>query len=289
MTKKYLSLTGVVFTLLTLWACGGSGTNNNNNVVDVIEEILSIPYGQTSLVFGVNPVVNDVDEATSVDSGPTQEAVLIEPDTGSSVTTDANGLAVMTPVDAGVRTMSLSGGTTSGSVDISIADKDLREVAVASDESGSTVIANTLYSFSNKVVEITSDMSIGDVNAALTESDTIVYLRSGVYEGDIVFDGDGITLFGEGETGGTVILDGTITVDGSTNRIRGATIKGDLHLNGSDSSVSFSRVEGDTTVLGSDVTLLYNELCGAFSVTASGLTALGNEGLDPIAAPSDCP
>jgi len=221
--------------------------------------------------------------------GTTQEDVTIAPDVGSSVTTDADGLAVIAPVSSGVRTLSISGGDTSGSVDVTIADQDLREVAIASDSSGSTIISNTLYSFSTKVVEITSDMTIADVNAALTESDTIVYLRSGVYTGDIIFAGSRITLYGEGETGGTVVLDGTITIDGSSNRIRGAIITGDLDINGSDAGVSFSRVEGATTVSGSDATFLFNELCGAFSRTSSGLIALGNAGLDPIAAPDDCP
>jgi hypothetical protein len=60
-------------------------------------------------------------------------------------------------------------------------------------------------------------MSLGEVNAALAQSNAIVFFRAGTYTGDLAFSGSNVTLFGEGPTGGAVTLDGNITVDGSFN------------------------------------------------------------------------
>ena len=77
---------------------------------------------------------------------------------------------------------------------------------------------------------------------------------------------------------------GNVTVEGSSNRFRGAVVTGDLTVPGSDAGVSFGRVNGSFELVGSSAVLLNNSYCDTASVTASDLTALGNAGLAPIPA-----
>jgi pectin methylesterase-like acyl-CoA thioesterase len=167
-----------------------------------------------------------------------------------------------------------------------IAAGDLREIAVALDGSGASVMANLQYAFGGEVVEITPAMSVQEVNAALAESNRIVFLRSGTYAGDLEFSGSNVTLFGEGSQGGTVTIAGNVVVSGSGNRLRGARITGDLSVPGSDAGISYSRVAGTLTVDGSDAVLLNNAFCGTTAISGSGLLALGNAGLEPLPAPA---
>lgn len=242
---------------------------------------LEVTFGETTFVVLVNPVVND-DNATSVPApGSEQSGVLVAVADGPSGTTNANGVVVLSDVVPGTKTLSAGGNE----VVVSIADQDLREVAVASD-GATSVMAEVPYAFGGQVIEITPSMSLAEVNDALGQSNTIVFFRSGTYTGDLSFSGSNVTLFGEGPTGGTVTLDGNVTVDGSFNRLRGARITGTLSVPGSDAGISFSRVAGDVQVDGSDAVLLANGFCGTVTISGSGLTALGNAGMAPLAPPA---
>ncbi len=170
-------------------------------------------------------------------------------------------------------------------ISVSIADQDLREVAIALDGAASRM-AEVRYEFGGQVVEITPSMSLADVNSALAQSGTIVFFRAGSYTGDLLFSGSNVTLFGEGPTGGSVTLNGNITIAGSGNRIRGARITGSLSVPGSTVGISFSRVAGDVQLDGSNATLLNNSFCGTVTIAGSNLTALGNAGMAPLAAPT---
>ncbi len=75
-----------------------------------------------------------------------------------------------------------------------------------------------------------------------------------------------MTLFGEGSQGGTVTIDGNVTVSGSGNRVRGARITGSLSVPGSSAGISYSRVVGPLTFEGSNGVLLNNEICGTATV-----------------------
>ena len=244
---------------------------------------LEVTFGETTFVVIVNPVVNDAN-ATSVPApGSQQSGVSVAVAGGPSGSTNANGVVVLSPVVPGSKTLSVGGSD----VTVSIVDKDLRELAIARDGSAS-VMAEVPYAFGGQVVEITPSMSLTEVNAALSQSNTIVFFGAGTYVGDLQFSGSNVTLFGAGATGGAVTLDGNVTVDGSFNRIRGARITGSLSIPGSDVGISFSRVVGAVQVDGSDATLLNNAFCGTVNASGSGLTALGNAGMAPIASPGGC-
>ena len=242
---------------------------------------LEVTFGETTFVVLVNPVINDATEASVPAPGSEQSGVPVAVADGPSGTTNANGVVVLNDIVPGTKTLSVGGNE----VVASIEEQDLREVAVASDASAS-LMADVQYAFGGQVIEITPSMSLAEVNDALAQSNTIVFFRAGTYTGDLSFSGSNVTLFGEGPTGGSVTLDGNVTVDGSFNRIRGARITGSLSIPGSDVGVSFSRVAGDVQIDGSDTVLLANGFCGAVTISGSGLTALGNAGMAPVAAPA---
>jgi hypothetical protein len=256
-------------------ACGG----------DAVTDPADVPYGETTVVYLLNPVMNEVNAVAVPAPGDSRSGVEVAIADGPSGTTEASGDIVLGPLSAGTHPVSFNDGAATGQLDLEIAEGDLREIAIALDESGARVMADLRYAFGGEVVEITPGMSVQDVNAELARSNLIVFLRSGTYAGDLEFSGSNVTLFGEGPQGGTVTIDGSVVVSGSGNRIRGARITGDLSLPGSNAGVSHSQVEGALTLDGSGAVLINNAFCGTAEVSGSGLLALGNAGLDPLPAP----
>lgn len=262
-----------LFSLFLALACGDSTGPTD------------VEYGVTTFVILANPIINDDNQVSVPTPGTTRSGVTVSMADGPSGTTDANGV-VLSPVTAGAKTLSLSGGGATGQVSVGIADKELREVAVALSGSSAQVMGNVNYAFGGTVVEITTAMSLADVNAALAQSNRIVFFKAGTYTGDLEFTGSNVTLFGEGSQGGSVTLNGNVTVGGSQNRIRGARITGDLTVPGSNFGMSFTRVVGDFDLVGSGATLLNNGFCGAVTISGSGRNLLGNAGMAPIPKPA---
>lgn len=262
---------------LTLVACGD----------DTVTSPTEVSLGETTFVFLLNPVVNDANQKSVPSPGSEQSGVDVAIADGPSGSTDAAGIVVLAPVEAGTRSVAFDDGSNTGSLSLEIAERDLREVAVALDAGGAAEMALVEYAFGGEVVVITSDMSIQDVNEALGQSNIIVLVEGGTYTGNVDFSGSNVTLFGEGAEGGNVTIDGDVVVSGSQNRLRGVRVTGDLSVPGSDAGVSFSSVVGSLTVDGSDVRLLDNAFCGSVTLGGGGLLALGNAGMAPIPAPSD--
>jgi hypothetical protein len=256
-------------------ACGNDDPTTGIDPTDV-------RFGDTALVVVVNPAVNDANRDPLPEPGTTRGGIVLTSDDGIADTTDADGIAVLAPLTAGTRTISVSSG---GSFTVVIADGELRELALAADATGAEVMLEIDYK-TDDVVELSPAMPSGEIAAALAVSDRVVFLAGGVYVGDLDFSGSRVTLFGEGVLGGTVTLDGNVTMSGSDSRIRGAHIIGDLSIPASGTGLSFSRVDGNFDATGSDTTLLANELCGGDAITGSGSIVVGNAGAAPLAA---CP
>jgi hypothetical protein len=264
-----------VLALVLALACGGDGATAPTEAI----------YGETTVVYMLNPVVNDVNARVVPAPGPTQSGVQVEVTDGPSGTTGSTGDLVLASITPGLRAVAFSTTDATGQLDLEIAEGDLREVAVALDAGGAAHMANVLYAFGGTVVEITPTMTNAEVNAALAGSNLIVFLRAGTYQGDLSFSGSNVTLFGEGPQGGSVTINGNVTISGSGNRFRGARITGDLSVPGSGAGISFSRVVGTLAVDGSNVVLLKNAFCGTATIGGSSLLALGNAGLAPLPAP----
>ncbi len=266
-----------------LSACGddgGSGTSDANSPTDV-------PFGTTALVVVVNPATNDANAEPGLPArGDVVSGVTLTTDDNVRATTGADGIAVLAPVTAGTRTITVSGAVTGGTFTVRVADKTLREIALATENGRAEVMVEVDYK-ADQAFEVSPTMSNAEVNAALATSDRVVFFRGGTYVGDLTFGGSRVTLFGEGVLGGKVSLQGNMTVTGSDSRIRGAHITGSLTIPASKVGLSFSRVDGAVASEGSDGMLLANALCGSSeTVTGSGTVVVGNRGMAPITA---CP
>lgn len=277
MMKKHACTAIAALAAVALAACGG----------DEITDPTSVELGETTFVFVVNPTVNDANESSISPSGPNRSGVDISLQDGPSGTTGSDGVSVFAAVDSGAHSVSFDDGAgNTGQLSLTLNARDLREVAVALTDSGAAEMANIPYEFGGEVVEISSDMSVSDVNEALANSNRIVFVRGGTYTGDINFSGSNVILFGEGPEGGNVTLDGDVTVDGSGNRLRGARITGTLSVPGSDAGIAFSSVQDSLVVDGSDAVLINNAFCGTITIEGSGTVALGNAGMAPVPEPS---
>ncbi len=250
-----------------LIGCGDDGGGNGTPT--------DIAFGETAIVVVVNPVVNDGNDQPMPVPGSSQAGVTLTSDDDVSATTDVNGIAVLGPLSAGTRTISVSGGGIDGSFSVTLADGELRELAVAGEDTRVEVMVEIDYK-SDQLTEINPNMTNTEVNDALKVSDTVVFFNGGTYVGDLDFSGSRVTLFGEGLLGGAVTIDGNITMSGSDSRIRGTHVTGDLTIPASGTGVSFSRVDGTLTAEGSDSTVVSNDLRGTVAITGSGSIVLGN-------------
>jgi hypothetical protein len=263
-----------------LCACGGSDdtTPDANNPTDV-------PFGTTAIVVVVNPWINDANTRTVPMPGAVRAGITLTTDDNVTATTGANGIAVLAPVTAGTRTVTVSGAIAGGSFTVMVADRTLREVALATDAGRAEIMVNVDYK-ADQAFQVDPTMTNAEVNDVLKVSDRVVFLAGGTYQGDLDFAGSRITLFGEGVLGGSVILDGNVTVTGSDSRIRGAEITGTLTMPASKVGLSFSRVNGAMTSQGSDGMVLASALCGSETISGSGTIVLGNTGAAPM---TPCP
>ncbi len=274
-------LTRAILGTLCGVGCGSSG----GGTPDSANDPTNVPFGTTTIVVVVNPVVNDANMRDVPSPGPTRSGVKLTTDDLVIATTGTDGIAVLPGVTAGLRTITVAGPNVGGSFNVTIADGALREVAVATTGTSALVMVELEYK-NDRVTQLTPMMSNADVNNALKVSDTVVFLAGGRYAGDLDFSGSRVTLFGEGVRGGEVFLDGNVVMSGSNSRIRGTTISGNLMIPASGVGLSFSRVNGTITSQGSDGTVLSNALCGMDTITGSGTTMLGNVGAAPI---TTCP
>jgi hypothetical protein len=265
------------FLAIVVVGCGGGGDDG----VDPTD----VRFGDTALVVVLNPVVNDANDAPVPAPGTVRAGVELRSDDGVASTTGADGIAVLAPLAPGLRTITVTGGGLDASFTVTLAAGDLLEVALAADGTTAQTMIELDYK-SDQYTEIMPAMTIAEVNSALAVSDTVVFIRGGVYAGDVDFSGSRVTLFGEGALGGQVTLQGNVTMSGSDSRIRGATITGTLAVPASGTGLSFSRVTGAVAAEGSDTTLLANALCGGATVTGSGALVVGNAGIAPATA---CP
>ncbi len=244
-----------------------------------------VKFGDTALVVVVNPVVNDANLDSVPAPGNVRDGVTVRSDDGISDISDEKGIAVLAPLTPGMRTITVTGGGLNGGFTVTLTDGALREVAIAAEATRADIMVNLDYK-SDQIVELVPSMTNAQVNDALKPSDRVVFLKGGVYAGDLDFSGSRVTLFGEGLLGGAVTVQGNITISGSDSRIRGTHVTGNVVIPASGTGMSFSQVDGTLDAEGSDTTLLANALCGPETVTGSGSIVVGNAGTAPV---TGCP
>lgn len=265
--------------VLTTAACGSDDAPVDTDPTDV-------RFGDTALVVVVNPAVNEANDFDVPAPGSARAGVVLASDDGLTDTTGPDGIAVLAPLTAGTRTITVSGDGVGGTFTVTLTEGALHEVAVSATASQSQLMVELDYK-TDGVFEVTPAMTNTEVNEALDVSDRVVFLRGGTYVGDLDFGGSRVTLFGEGVLGGDVVIQGNVTISGSDSRVRGAHISGTVTIPASGTGLSFSRVDGLVTAEGSDSTLLANAFCGGATITGSGSVVLGNGGAAPLTA--SCP
>jgi hypothetical protein len=261
----------------TFFSCSDSAPDPNNPT--------DVRFGTTAIVVVVNPMVNDANKKAMPSPGTVRSGITLTTDDHVSATTGADGIAVLAPVTAGTRTITVSGAVNGGTFTVMVADKTLREVALATVPGRAELMVNVDYK-ADQAFQVSPAMTNAQVNDILAVSDRVVFFGGGLYQGNLDFAGSRVTLFGEGVLGGSVILDGNVTVTGSDSRIRGTTITGTLTVPASKVGLSFSQVQGGVTSQGSDGMFLANSLCGGQTITGSGSIVVGNVGAPPSPA---CP
>ena len=85
--------------LVAALACGG------NTGTDPTE----VTFGETTFVVLVNPIVNEDNQEAVPTPGTTQSGVNVSVTGGPSGSTDANGVVVLSAVEPGTKTLSVSG------------------------------------------------------------------------------------------------------------------------------------------------------------------------------------
>jgi hypothetical protein len=276
------SLAASLVVLSSLVACGGGGDPGGP---DAGLAPTDVEFGDTALVVVLNPAINEGNDRDLPEPGEARAGVRLEADDGIAATTDDRGEAVLAPLTAGTRTITVTADGVDATFDVAIGDGELREIALAAAGDRAEIMVSIDYG-SDQVVELSPAMSNDEINDALSVSDTLVFFAGGEYVGDLDFSGSKVTLFGEGALGGEVTIDGDVIISGSDGRVRGTRIKGDLTIPASGVGLSFARVDGATSAEGSDATFLANALCGDDAVSGSGTLAVGNAGLAPTTA---CP
>ena len=233
-------------------------------------------FGQiTSTVVIVNPTINE-GSTTTVVPGTQREGVSITAGSLSPVSTDATGLAVIKGLPTGTVPLQYE----SGSIDLSvIQDKELYDVVISYTSSGVTEIIPAIrYPIGGTVVNVKPG---DDLNTAVTEDGTIVFMEPGTYEGDLIINAQGVLLFGSwDEVDGSVsIINGTLKVNGGNVRMRGVTINSLTTVNANGFSAAFCEFN-DASISGNSVSLLRNIFNGTnVSVPSSSAILLDNENI----------
>lgn len=281
---------------LLVVACGEDDDDERHNQ-NHDPHATSVVLGETTFVTVVNPEINDIHDPDVPSPGSERFDVNVEAQ-GIETNTGDFGSAVVAPLEHGTVEQYLFGSSIDGYIEQEIDDGQLVELAVAADGDDIDVMERVDYHFDSddvEVVEFTTDDPIDDVSDALREDDRIVLLRDGTYtvddgDGTLEFRGDNLTLFGEGDRGGRVLIEGNIDFRGNGNRVRGADILGDVDMSGPDSALTFSTIDGDVNATANDATMLENIFCGDVNASGNNSSALGNRGVEPLDAPSDaCP
>jgi hypothetical protein len=244
-----------------------------------------VPAGSTVLVAIVNPVVNSP-HVTGVpgEQGTVRDGIDVDPEPGGADVT-VDGLAV---AEVPVGSIDVRVGPAGLGLDVAAAG-DVYDAAIAFDGDRAAYFANTPIRYpvgeGGGAIYFDPDFALSEINATLTEDNVVVVLRPGIYAGDLVVKGRDVLIFGEGWTDFEVVIEGSVSIEGNGDRVRGVTITGDLESKGNGFGISFSRVLGTTSITSNGGAFVRNVFCGPTVVPSTDATLLDNYGVAPIETP----
>jgi len=262
-----------------------SPTSSNSpptNVTDTTAKIDTIDtpgdFGlTTSAVIVINPKINQ-GSSTNLVPGIQREGIAVRADTALPVTTDSNGLAILT----GILVDSMLPIIFANAQDTLLLhvhrEKELYDVVV---------------SFKNNVVEklfpairypIGGEIIILDTTLKIVDSltdDAIIVLDSGIYKGNFEIRERGVLIFGawDAEKGPLSVIDDNVFVYGGAVRMRGVKIQGKLTVRANDFEAAFCEFES-ADISGNGVMLLRNKFTvGQAIVPSSNAVLVDNENI----------
>lgn len=255
------------------------------------DDPMEITLLDETFVVVVNPQKNTANQKNVENPGTVRSGVAVLTDITSmhvEVTGD-EGIVVLEPLPVGPRTLFFTAPSIDRSMKRSAVAGMLIDVVVSVKTTAAKEMLRVEYATVHDLAVVVVDPGTPalTVQDALDDNKQVVVFSAGVYEGDFVIDGDENIVFGATSAGSNIVIDGSLTVVGKKNKVRGMIALGDVTIQGDDNALTFSRVEGDVALSGKNNVLLQNTLCGGFSNRGNDLTAVSNRGLAPIAAP-DC-
>lgn len=226
----------------------------------------------TSAVVIVNPKINE-GSTTTIQPGTEREGISIKAGNLTAVPTDATGLAVTKGLPTGTVPLQFS----SGSVNLDVVqEKELYDVVVSYTSNGvAEIISAVRYPIGGTIVNVKPG---DDLNSAVTEDGSIVFMAPGTYEGDLIINAEGVLLFGSWNAtdGSASIINGTLKVNGGNVRMRGVTVNYLTTVNSNGFSAAFSKFN-NANISGNSVSLIRNIFNGTeVSVPSSSAVLLDN-------------
>lgn len=250
----------------------------------------AVTAGTTALIAILNPVAN-AGHTTGVptEAGDARNMITVNAEPGGEDVTEA-GIAVV-PVDPGPVDVHVGPASLPLTV---VAAGDVYDAPIAFNGSGAAYFENTPIRYpvgeASGAIFFEVVTPLTEIEAKLGVDNTVVVLGNGIYKGNLTIDGTDVLIYGEGFTEHEVVIEGSVTVNGTNVRMRGVTITGDLAAKGNNFGISFSLVKGTTSISGNGGAFVANVFCGNAAVPSSNATLLDNYGVEPLTAlpPGTC-
>jgi hypothetical protein len=245
-------------------------------------------FGEAALTIVLNPVVNDAQyPPLQPEPGPVRAGVTVRSDDGVEAVTDERGVALLAPLRAGSRLITVAdGGDLRFTFPYEAENNVVHDLVIAATGSEYTRVVDldSVYVITPPPVWVGPETSKATLEELVTHEGQVVIFRPGEYVVDSLYvQASGVVLVAESLAKQDVTLVGDVIMGGGRSWVRGIHITGDAAMT-YWGALSLSRVDGDLSG-GLYLDLVANELCGQDSV-AREANAVANIGLAPL---PDCP
>lgn len=230
----------------------------------------------TTAVIVVNPVINE-GSSTNIPTGSIRRDVALQVGNMSPVTTDFTGLAVVSDIPTGNQFLKFYNN---GSLPFDVVNPgELYDLIVSYTDTVAFIVPVVRYPITGPITELGPG---DDLNAAASNDNAVLFLEEGVYEGDVTVSGKNVLIFGAWNPieGPTSILEGSLTFNGGSGRVRGLEVKETITVKANNFSAAFSNFN-NAQLQGNDMVLLRNNFTGqSVAVPSSSAVLLDNVGID---------
>ena len=261
--RPFLIILAVISTSLFLTSCG-----DDESDMDPDLSAGGMNFGKvTSAVVVVNPVINQ-GSSTTVSSGAGRSGLNVQIGELPAASTDATGLAVINNIPTGSHSLKFQNGSLAFNV---VNQGELYDMIVSYTDGVAYIVPVIRYPIGGTVTVLNPG---DDINSAVSEDNAVILLNKGIYTGDILVTGENVLIFGTWAPaeGPQSIIEGNITFNGGSGRIRGLQVNKTVTVNANSFSAAFSTFN-NAELKGNSMVLLRNKFIGA-SVTVPSSSAV---------------